>query len=88
MCRFGIRLEQLRHQEMELRYDLNREDCEAIILLKGARKKYYTAAEAYKDKKCKELDEYRKEVRTSRGEREGWGGRKCVKTASVDKVCL
>ena len=81
MYRFGIRLEQLRHREMELRYDLNREDCEAIILLKGARKKYYTAAEAYKDKKQKELDEYRKEVRTSRGEREGWGGEEVCKNS-------
>ena len=58
-----MKLEQLRHREMELRYDLYREDCEAIILLKGARKKYYTATEKYKDEKCKELDKYRNEVR-------------------------
>ena len=58
-----MRLEKLRHREMELRYDLYREDCEAIVLLKGARKKYYTATEKYKDEKCKELDKYRNEVR-------------------------
>ncbi|MCG8620640.1 MAG: hypothetical protein MJE68_01395, partial [Proteobacteria bacterium] len=61
--RFGVRLEQLRHREMELRYELSREDCEAIILLKGAWKKVYTAAEKYKDEKHKELDKYRDEVR-------------------------
>ena len=71
--RFGVRLEQLRHREMELRYELSREDCEAIILLKGARKKFYTAAEKYKDEKHKELDKYRDEVRREKrreGERE------------------
>ena len=65
--RFGVRLEQLRHREMELRYELSREDCEAIILLKGARKKFYTAAEKYKDEKHKELDKYRDEVRREKG---------------------
>ena len=54
---------------MELRYELSREDCEAIILLKGARKKFYTAAEKYKDEKHKELDKYRDEVRREEGER-------------------
>ena len=57
---------------MELRYELSREDCEAIILLKGARKKFYTAAEKYKDEKYKELDKYRDEVRR---EKEGEGER-------------
>ena len=69
-CRFGVRLEQLRHREMELRYDLCREDCEAIIMLKEARKKFYTVAEKYKNEKHKELDTYREEVREERrGER-------------------
>ena len=48
---------------MELRYDLCREDCEAIIMLKEARKKFYTVAEKYKNEKHKELDTYREEVR-------------------------
>jgi hypothetical protein len=61
---------------MELRYELDREDCDAIILLKGARKKFYTAAEKYNDEKCKELDKYRDEVRKREreGEEERGGG--------------
>ena len=55
---------------MELRYELNKEDCEAIVLLKGARKKFYTATEKYKDEKFKDLDNYRKEVRKRERERE------------------
>ena len=60
--RYGRRLDDLRHREMELCYELNRESWHHILMLKEARKKVYQALEGYKAKKDKELRAYRVQV--------------------------
>ena len=59
---WDARIVKLKHKEMELLYDLDREGWHLILILKEARKKQFKSRSGFRENKLAQLEEYREEV--------------------------